>query len=582
MNVTLPDGKVITDIPEGTTQGQLLRKLRANGYPAPPEWGESSPDERTRMQRLPETAKLASRDLLAGPMGLAKGVQEAVTGVPRLLARGYDALTGSNIAGPMNERAKARDVQFDAQYDGNTIAQGSRVAGNMLATAPVGPALGSVAMTVARQVPATAKLMAPLAESLATGGFRAGGATGLSGAAVRAAGGGATSAVSAGALNPDEAMAGGMIGAALPVGVSLAGGAGRAVGKALGVGQATPERAALAKRAKELGVDVPADRLVDKKALNAFTSGMEYMPFSGRQETVENMNRQLARAAAKTMGVVSDDLPAAVRQAESKLSAQFEQTFARDFEVDKPFKDAMAAALDDAQRLGATDVKYLGSYYRDFLEASKDGSIDGKALYYIKRKMDEAAKSGGTISSHARDFSKAILDGIERQLDKGPSVLGARGTVVADDGFGNLITAGEAFKLLRKRWGNMEDIATTVQQNSIDGKFSVARLANGKEYNADLKEVAQIAEAFVRQREGNHGAAQRAFGVGTLFGIAGLPAMAAGVASGAAGNAFLKSDMAKRLVTQGVRPNAFTSALASPSANPLLRGFPVGALATQD
>lgn len=32
MNVTLPDGTVLTDIPEGTTKAQLLAKLKANGY----------------------------------------------------------------------------------------------------------------------------------------------------------------------------------------------------------------------------------------------------------------------------------------------------------------------------------------------------------------------------------------------------------------------------------------------------------------------------------------------------------------------------------------------------------------------
>ena len=38
MNVTLPDGTIVKDIPDGTTKAQLAEKLKANGHTVPDEW----------------------------------------------------------------------------------------------------------------------------------------------------------------------------------------------------------------------------------------------------------------------------------------------------------------------------------------------------------------------------------------------------------------------------------------------------------------------------------------------------------------------------------------------------------------
>src|SRR5574343_1248009 len=38
MDVRLPDGTVIQNIPDGTTKAELVGKLKANGYPVPSDW----------------------------------------------------------------------------------------------------------------------------------------------------------------------------------------------------------------------------------------------------------------------------------------------------------------------------------------------------------------------------------------------------------------------------------------------------------------------------------------------------------------------------------------------------------------
>lgn len=43
MNVTLPDGTIVKDIPDGTTKAQLAEKLKANGHTVPDEWLKTTP-----------------------------------------------------------------------------------------------------------------------------------------------------------------------------------------------------------------------------------------------------------------------------------------------------------------------------------------------------------------------------------------------------------------------------------------------------------------------------------------------------------------------------------------------------------
>src|SRR5690606_27671038 len=90
---------------------------------------------------------------------------------------------------------------------------GGRLAGNIVATFPLGGALAAPL----RAFPA----LAPIAEAVATGGFRTGVApAGLAGrvgnVALRAAGGAATGGAAAGLVNPNDAALGAMIGGVLP------------------------------------------------------------------------------------------------------------------------------------------------------------------------------------------------------------------------------------------------------------------------------------------------------------------------------------------------------------------------------
>lgn len=144
--------------------------------------------------------------------------------------------------------------------------------------------IGGAAAAGLRAIPGAAKALPSLLSALETGGMSAGGAKGLYGAANRVAGGAVNGALTAGAIDPNETKTGMMIGGAFPVATQAAGKLGGAAGNMLRSG-VSDDVAKLAVRAKELGIDIPADRLTNSRPMNAVASGLNYVPFSGRAAT---------------------------------------------------------------------------------------------------------------------------------------------------------------------------------------------------------------------------------------------------------------------------------------------------------
>jgi hypothetical protein len=129
-------------------------------------------------------------------------------------------VTGQKPMSPVEkadaERARGL-ADFNRDNEGSGWFTAGRVAGNIAGTLPVGGLLGGVVRTAA---PA----LAPLADAVATGGFRTGLApTTLAGragnVALRATGGAVNGGAAAGLVNPDEAGLGALVGGLLPPGL---------------------------------------------------------------------------------------------------------------------------------------------------------------------------------------------------------------------------------------------------------------------------------------------------------------------------------------------------------------------------
>jgi len=177
-----------------------------------------------------------------GAMGVADLGNTLLNAASYLPGKVTDAVRGALPAEhrmrvpDISQMTRTRNADFDAlaeENEGSTAFTVGRVGGNIAATLPVGGALGAgtraAAPMLARGGMSTRTVEA-LSSALASGGFRVGQNAPQSAAltlALRAAGGGATGAASAGLVNPDDALTGGMIGAALPPGLAAVGKVGR-------------------------------------------------------------------------------------------------------------------------------------------------------------------------------------------------------------------------------------------------------------------------------------------------------------------------------------------------------------------
>ena len=126
-----------------------------------------------------------------------------------------------------------------------------------------------------------------------------------------------------------------------------------------------------------------------------------------------------------------------------------------------------------------------------------------------------------------------------------------------------------------QQYGNMLSLEK-LAQNGVDGDVSIARLANMKDINnKDMQELADIAAQFLKPRESQHGAAQRAFAGLGLGAVGGPVALAASIATGRITNAGLDSNALRRALLQQPGPQNALTRLASDAGYASLRAAPV-------
>ena len=221
MDVRLPDGTILKNVPDGTTKAQLTEKLAANGYDISMLGGapvaEAAPAEQVSPRRQMVQAELRSA---AAPFaGLSKGVGNVMFGGQRLVGKGLEMLGADQTGQALIQDAARRQAEqeaFIAPYRevAPAMTGAGEFGGEVISTLPVG---GVIAKGVSK-IPGAGNV----AEAIRTAGFRTGApaATTLGGRAAdiatRAAGGAVVGGTSAALLNEEEAGKGAAIGAAAP------------------------------------------------------------------------------------------------------------------------------------------------------------------------------------------------------------------------------------------------------------------------------------------------------------------------------------------------------------------------------
>lgn len=491
-----------------------------------------------------------AQGLLAGAAGIGKNILSASTYLPRKIESVASEYIGNGQT-PLNDaianmeqgnEAFVKDQQSKSAFGAGKLI--SEIAG----TAGAGNVLG---------IGAKAANMPKLAAALESGGFNLGApaATTAAGkvanAATRVAGGAGGGAATAGMIDADNLKQGAVIGAAIPVLGKAAGVTGQAIGKSI-AGNTSQEVIELASKAEKLGIDIPADRLTNSKPLNAVAASLNYAPFSGRAQTEQAFESQLNKALSKTFGQNSDNITAALRKASDDLGHKFDNTLkSNTVSFDKQFLDDIVKTQNQAvNELSDQGMQVINRQIDDIVKKGETGLIDGQAAYNIKRTLDRIGKGNTPEAYHARQLKKDLMSALDRSL-------GAKGA--------------KEFANVRKQYGTMLDLEN-IAQNGAEGGISIARLANMKNINnPELQDLADIAAQFLKPREGQHGAAQRAV-VGTLAAsVGGIPALAASAVGGRVANKTLNSKIAKdialgKLKSPKINNNLISTARSVPIA----------------
>lgn len=142
-------------------------------------------------------------------------------GGQQLVGKGLQQLGAKETGTALIEDAARRRAESQATVapfkQEFPIATGTgELAGEILATAPVGGAVAAPVKAVAKMAPSLAKFLTPLATSIETAGFKTGMAPGVASLGTRALGGAATGGAAAALINPEDAAMGAAIGAAVP------------------------------------------------------------------------------------------------------------------------------------------------------------------------------------------------------------------------------------------------------------------------------------------------------------------------------------------------------------------------------
>lgn len=99
MNVELPDGSILEDIPEGTTRAQIAERLQRAGRSVPQEW--------LGPKAQPSAAKGITEELLKTPQGqFADVALPLVSGAVAPIAAGLAGIAGTMLPGPEGQGAE--------------------------------------------------------------------------------------------------------------------------------------------------------------------------------------------------------------------------------------------------------------------------------------------------------------------------------------------------------------------------------------------------------------------------------------------------------------------------------------------
>jgi hypothetical protein len=509
MDVRLPDGTVVRNVPEGITKSQLNEKLARRGTTPPAPASSYTPGIGDYAQQFAQGATFDLADELGS--GLAAGAMAMKKG--KLSDLGSDYQAGL-------EGVRADQKEF--QQNRPTEAMGMRLAGGLATgVAGAGTKTGATVLNSLRSG-GTAERIGKAAVAGATSGglygFGAGEGSDVAGSTVSGAVGGAIG------------------GAALPAAPAAAGAIGRTVVPGL-----EQEAAQLGKRAKDLGIDLRLDQVSPSRVRKTVQKVSQEVPFSGVEKFEQKQSKQWHRALSKTIGEDSDNLgPTTIQAFRKNNSDKFGEAFkGQQFNFTNMVKGDLMKIADEAK--GTIDdglAKIVKENVNSTWNQLKSGTLSGEKLASIRsellrkttRMKNAAAPFVGDIIDKLDDIAEAQMPEASRK------------------------SLGEA----RRQWRNFKTVQPLLEK-STDGNINPTQLLNRVAANKyidaskiptgedELVDLARIGNKFMQKAGGSDTFQKMALGGAGLAAFTN-PALLGKAAIGVGAN---------RLFQGGVNQNQF-------------------------
>lgn len=521
-----------------------------------------------------DSIKQGAGNIVAGALRGAGSIGATIVAPGDML---NDALSGKGLSLESN-RERRRDMDLALQGMGadpdSLLYKGGKLTGEIAGTAGAG---GMIANAVGRVAPAVALANPNALNAIRTAGMSAGSATGIANPLLRAAGGAINGAVSAGMVNPEEAVTGATIGAVLPGALQVAGKAGSAIGRVLRGPEQAPDVAQAIQAARASGYVIPPTQARPTLA-NRLIEG-----FSGKISTAQNAsakNQAVTNAnAAAALGLPADTTitPTVLDQVRKTAGQAYDAVASSGTIAPTPAYDA---ALNN---IAAPFVKAA----QGFPGARPNPVI--AVIDELRSPQFDAASAVEKIKE-LRGFADTAYAGGDKQLGKAyKSAAGALEDAIDT----HLQAIGAQPGLLQGFRDARQTIAKTYSVesalNKTTGTVDARKLANqlqrGKPLSGELRDSAEFASRFPKASQTPEAMGSRpqtspldwGLGAAMAVGTANPLMLASAAARPAARSLALSPTVQNRLLQ---RPSQFTG-LGVP--DPLLRlGYQAAPLAGSD
>jgi hypothetical protein len=406
--VRSPDGELIkVSHPEGASEAEIIAFARAQAAPA-------LSAERVPSNPFYERARETFEGVLRGAAGIGNTLLTPVR-------KAASAVGADTVADYLNSSLDAQK-SLDAQNADSNFYGGAKLATEIGMTYPVGGALAAPLRAVSGVAP---RMLAPLAEAVATSGMKAGGATGLPGLTARMAGGAITGGASAGLVDPSQAGTGAMIGGALPAAVKGAGWAGSKVGG--DVLRPSAANAPLADKAmNQYGIPLSVADVSSSALVKGARSALDDVPLIGNRGRAQKEAVQAAfnREVGKTFGETADSLtPQVLDSARSRMGAEFDRIWNRNaLQFDGNLFTQLQGLRANAAKLPQGEQGRLASWLDDFeakLVADANGNLympGDVANRFQSTLRREADKANGFLKDDLINLRQSVVKAFNRSV----------------------------------------------------------------------------------------------------------------------------------------------------------------------